>query len=224
MRRRHRYVTVISDGETGRLLAMVPHRSAAALSGFLAEQGHRWCRHVEVVVSDGSVAYQTAINTHLGHSIHVLDRLHVARWFAVGLIQLRRQLQRRPDDQHPPTYDPELFRARFTLLRRVEHLHDGQAVQRTRQFERVRLVPDSRLDPAGELQGVGPQAGDAGHEDLEVPAGLEHERLVRHSRDHVGQCLGREIGVEVRVDEPVGLQVGDRPAVALAECCHAAAL
>jgi len=135
MRRRHRYVTVLSDGETGRLLGMVPHRSAAALSGFLAEQGPRWCKGVQVVVSDGSVAYQTAINTHLGHAIHVLDRFHVARWFAVGLIQLRRQLQRRPDDEHPPTYDPELFRARFTLLRRVEHLQDGQAAQLTRLFD-----------------------------------------------------------------------------------------
>ncbi|WP_208029265.1 transposase family protein [Rhabdothermincola sediminis] len=36
MRRRHRYVTVLQNGETGEVLAMVAHRNEAALSGFLA--------------------------------------------------------------------------------------------------------------------------------------------------------------------------------------------
>ena len=54
MRKRHRYVTVIVNGDTGRTLAMVPHRSSAALYAFLMQQGHRWCKGVKVVVSDGS--------------------------------------------------------------------------------------------------------------------------------------------------------------------------
>ena len=35
MRKRHRYVTVIVNGDTGRTLAMVEHRNSAALSAFL---------------------------------------------------------------------------------------------------------------------------------------------------------------------------------------------
>ncbi len=54
MRKRHRYVTVIQNGDTGQILAMVAPRNAAALSGFFIEQGPRWCRGVLVVVSDGS--------------------------------------------------------------------------------------------------------------------------------------------------------------------------
>ncbi len=34
MRKRHRYVTVILNGDTGRALAMVEHRSSAALTAF----------------------------------------------------------------------------------------------------------------------------------------------------------------------------------------------
>ena len=34
MRKRHRYVTVLQDGETGQILAMVEHRNAEALKGF----------------------------------------------------------------------------------------------------------------------------------------------------------------------------------------------
>ena len=62
MRKRHRYVTVIVNGDTGKTLAMVQHRNAAALSTFLMQQGHRWCKGVKVVVSDGSKAYKSAID------------------------------------------------------------------------------------------------------------------------------------------------------------------
>jgi hypothetical protein len=48
LRRRHRDVTVLLNGETGEVLGMVRHRNALALSGFLVEQGQRWCRRVEV--------------------------------------------------------------------------------------------------------------------------------------------------------------------------------
>ena len=85
IRKRHRYVTVLVNGDTGEVLAMVPHRNAQALSGFLAAQGHRWCKGVKVVVSDGSKAYKAAIDARLGHARHVLDRFHVIRWFQAGL-------------------------------------------------------------------------------------------------------------------------------------------
>jgi transposase len=54
LRRGHRYVTVVSNAETGEVLGVVKHRDFRALSTFLASQGQRWCRRVEVVVTDGS--------------------------------------------------------------------------------------------------------------------------------------------------------------------------
>ncbi len=123
MRRRHRYVTVLQNGETGEVLAMVAYRNAAALSGFLIEQGPRWCRGVQVVVSDGSKSYKAAIEVHLAGATHVLDRFHVVRWFAAGLTLVRRNAQRRQPPGVKPAFDPELFRARFALLRRSE---DGE--------------------------------------------------------------------------------------------------
>jgi transposase len=124
MRKRHRYVTVIQNGDTGQILAMVEHRNAAALSGFFIEQGPRWCRGVQVVVSDGSKSYKAAIDTHLGHTRHVLDRFHVVGWFARGLTLVRRDLQRRQPAGVKPAFDPDIFRARFALLRRADSLDD----------------------------------------------------------------------------------------------------
>lgn len=144
LRRGHRYVTVIQDGDSGAVLGMVKHRDAQALSAFLAEQGRRWCRRVEVVVSDGSTSYKAAVERHLGHATHVLDRFHVVRWFAVGLIEVRRRIQRRePRGKVTPAFVPEVFRARFVLLARADHL-DGP---RRERLERL-LADHPELDAA----------------------------------------------------------------------------
>lgn len=126
MRRRHRYVTVIVNGDNGELLDMVPHRSTEALSRFFASQGHKWCRGIKVVVTDGSVAYKAAVDRHVGHAAHVLDRFHVIGWFAAGLTAVRRDVQRRQPAGATPAFDPDVFRARFLLLRRPDRLTDTQ--------------------------------------------------------------------------------------------------
>ncbi len=135
MRKRHRYVTVIQDGDTGQILAMVQHRNAAALSGFLIEQGPKWCRGVKVVVSDGSKSYKTAIDQHLGSARHVLDRFHVIRWFTDALTLVRRELQRREPAGVKPAFDPELFRARFLLLKRGDTLDDREQARLDALFD-----------------------------------------------------------------------------------------
>ena len=53
IRRRHRYVTVVACGDSGKVLAMIPGRTKGSLSRFFRDQGAWWCRQVEIVVSDG---------------------------------------------------------------------------------------------------------------------------------------------------------------------------
>ena len=134
MRKRHRYVTVILNGDTGQILAMVKHRNAQALKGFFIEEGPKWCRGVRVVVSDGSKSYKTAIDAHLGGARHVLDRFHVVRWFAEGLTLVRRDLQRREPAGVKPAFDPDVFRARFLLLRRGDTLSDDDQARLNQLF------------------------------------------------------------------------------------------
>ena len=42
IRRRHRYVTVVACGETGKVLAMIPGRTKGSLSRFFRDQGPQW--------------------------------------------------------------------------------------------------------------------------------------------------------------------------------------
>ena len=59
---------------------------------------------------------------------HVLDRFHVIRWFCAALTAVRRDIQRREPKGVKPAFDPEVFRARFLLLRRGDALTGaGQA-------------------------------------------------------------------------------------------------
>ncbi len=114
---------------------MIPGRTKASLTRFFRDQGAWWCRQVEIVVSDGSRSYQAAISQYLPDALHVLDRFHVARWFTEGLTLVRREIQRRPPEQRPPTYEPDLFRARFTLLHLADHLNDAHQVHLDRLFD-----------------------------------------------------------------------------------------
>lgn len=122
LRRGHRYVTVIINGDTGETLGIVAHRNTAALSGFLVSQGHRWLKGVKVVVSDGSGSYRASIRQHLGHATHVLDRFHVARWFAAGMIEVRRRIQRIGSHGTRPAFEPEVFHSRYLQLTRFDQL------------------------------------------------------------------------------------------------------
>ena len=108
LRRRHRYVTVISNGDTGEILGVVKHRDSKALSSFFVSQGQRWCNGVKVVVTDGSLAYRSSIRKHLGGASHVVDHFHVVRWFAAGLIEVRRRVQRVGEPGESPAFSPVL--------------------------------------------------------------------------------------------------------------------
>ena len=57
IRHRHRYVTVVACGDTGKVLAMIPGRTKTSLARFFRDQGAWWCRQVETVVPDGSRPY-----------------------------------------------------------------------------------------------------------------------------------------------------------------------
>ena len=162
IRRRHRYVTVVACGDTKQVLAMIPGRTKGSLSRFFREQGPRWCRGVEIVVSDGSRSYQAAISEYLPDARHVLDRFHVVRWFTEGLTLVRRELQRRDPDHRPPAFEPDLFRARFTLLRRADRLteaHQAHLDQLFDAYPRLRTAWDAlqqlyQLYEADDLEGA----------------------------------------------------------------------
>ena len=97
-------------------------------------QPHKWRRGVKVVVTDGSRAYKASVDACLPHARHVLDRFHVIRWFCAGLTAVRRDIQRRPEGSKP-AFDPEVFKARFALLRRGDTLTNADRARLDALFD-----------------------------------------------------------------------------------------
>ena len=50
-------------------------------------------------------------------------------------VSVRREIRCREPERRPPTFEPDLFRARFTLLRRADHLTEGHQAHLDRLFE-----------------------------------------------------------------------------------------
>ena len=91
-------------------------------------------------------SYKSAIDAHLGHARHVLDRFHVIRWFAAGLTQVRRDVQRRQPEGVRPVFEPEVFRARFALLRRGDTLTEADRARLEGLFD---APPPAQIGLAG---------------------------------------------------------------------------
>ena len=140
------------------------------------------------VVTDGSRPYRAAIQSYLPGSRHVLDRFHAARWFTQGLTLVRRELQRRQPPGVKPAYEPDLFRARFCLLKRNDHLTPADQRRLQRLFAahpRLKVAWDALqelygLYEANDLQGA-----------LESPRPFRgplqhrsHSRVPRHRGHH----------------------------------------
>jgi transposase len=79
LRRGHRYVTLLLNGETGSVLAIVRHRDARAWPASSSSRAGSGVAGLEVVVTDGSESYTAAIGWHVPRATHILDRFHVVR-------------------------------------------------------------------------------------------------------------------------------------------------
>jgi transposase len=110
----HKYLTVVMDLHTGRVIFVGDGRGAEALDPF-------WKRlkksraHIIAVCSDMSAAYTMAIRSHLPEAIHVFDRFHVIKLFNEKLSTLRRRLQSETKDKEAKE---ALKGIRFDLLKR----------------------------------------------------------------------------------------------------------
>ena len=127
------FSTIVSDVETGAVVAVLPGRSDRVLDRFLARQSRSWRHGVKVVVTDMASCYRGAIARRLPNAAHVVDRFHVVRNVMGVVVQARRAAQR---SERGEPHDPEVFRARFLLLRRMDRLSTEQVAELVALFDR----------------------------------------------------------------------------------------
>ena len=130
----HRYMTVVLNWETGRVLFVGDGKGAEALAPFWALLGRRG-RRIQAVAIDLSPAYIEAVSLHLPEATIVFDHFHVVKLFNEKLSALRREVQ---NEAETALQKRVLKGTRWLLLKNPENL-DSKRNERQRLDEALRL-------------------------------------------------------------------------------------
>jgi transposase len=89
----HRYLTIVMDLESGRVVHVGRGKGGDALQEFWTRLRHSRAK-IEAVAIDMSPAYIDAVMTHLPTATLVFDRFHVIKLYNDKLSELRRAMHR----------------------------------------------------------------------------------------------------------------------------------
>lgn len=145
-RRHHKYVTIVTDHDTGKIVWAKEGKNTATLDAFFAQLGAERCAQLQTVTLDMSQAYISSVETHAPQAQIVFDRFHVQRLAQDALDQVRRSVVAAHTD---PEQRRALKKTRFVLQKNPENLSSVERrklaeIQRTNQpLYRAYLLKDS---------------------------------------------------------------------------------
>jgi len=130
--RKKKYLTLVIDQETGRIVWVGRGRAGEALHGFwrrLKVSGAK----IEAVAMDLSQAYASTVARHLPNALIVFDRFHVMKLMNEHLDDLRRQLVREAETEDAKV---AIRGTRWLLLYRRDPLPQNKARELPQALER----------------------------------------------------------------------------------------
>jgi len=121
-RKGHRYLTVVVDHDTGRLVWAAPGHDEATLGRFFDALGEHRSGQLSLVSADAADWIANAVATRCPQAVLCLDPFHVVRWATDALDEVRRQTWNAARRSGQPALARELKGARFALWKNPEHL------------------------------------------------------------------------------------------------------
>jgi transposase len=94
-RKGHRYLTLVSNHDTGRIVWAQEGKSAETFAAFFKDLGPERCKAIRLVSMDMSEAYIQTARHYVPHAQIVFDRFHVQRLVSDAVDQTRREEWRR---------------------------------------------------------------------------------------------------------------------------------
>lgn len=91
-RKGHRYLTIVVDHDTGRLLFASPGKGAATLQRFFDELGPEGCARIQLISVDGGAPFNQVARERCPGATVCLDPFHVVQWATAALDAVRRQV------------------------------------------------------------------------------------------------------------------------------------
>jgi len=192
-RKRHRYLTVVTDHDARRVIWVAEGKSSEVLKSFFQLIGCEACERIEIVTMDMSAAYRKAVLETLPNATIVFDHFHIAKLANEALNEVRRELVRNAEDKEQKK---AIKGTMWPLLHRTENASEKhmQVIDRLRPSEplgRAYLMKESLLDT---LRGVHGNAGDAIKRWMGWAARSRLKpfvKLGRTIRDHLDGVLAR---------------------------------
>ncbi|WP_249011695.1 ISL3 family transposase [Conexibacter sp. DBS9H8] len=125
-RRGQRYLTVVVDHHTGRLVWAAPGRDRATVLVFFATLGEERCKEIESVSCDMAGWISSAVAEAVPQAERCVDPFHVVQLASDALDEVRRELWREARREKNLTLAKDLKGARFCVWKNPENLTDKQ--------------------------------------------------------------------------------------------------
>jgi transposase len=91
-RKGQRYLTVVVDHDTGRLLWAAPGRDRKTVEQFLDLLGQERCEQIELVSCDMAESIASAVDERCPNAIRCVDPFHVIKLATDALDEIRREV------------------------------------------------------------------------------------------------------------------------------------
>jgi transposase len=139
-KRGHRYLTVVVDHDSGRLVWAAPGRDEATLNQFFELLGPERCSQIRQVSADAADWIAAAVRSYCPNAQQAADPFHIVKWASEALDEVRRHawnaarqahqlpVHRRARQNHQHRAHP-IKRARYALWKNPENLTGRQAEQ-----------------------------------------------------------------------------------------------
>ncbi len=125
-RRGQRYITVVVDHESGRLVWAAEGRSEATLERFFEALGEERSAAIELVSADGAEWIERVVRRRCPGATLCLDPFHVVSWATEALDAVRREVWNAARRHGETTLAQDLKGARFALWKNPEDLTERQ--------------------------------------------------------------------------------------------------
>jgi transposase len=121
-RKGHKYVTVVVDHDTGRLVWMAPGRDKETLNKFFDALGAERSALLELVSADGAEWIEDVVRERAPQATRCLDPFHVVQWATKALDEVRREKWNELREAGADGHAKELKNARWALWKNPENL------------------------------------------------------------------------------------------------------
>jgi transposase len=128
-RKGHRYLTVIVDHDSGRLVWAAEGHSGATLERFFEELGEARSGAIELVSADGAAWIERIVAQRCPEAVLCTDPFHVVGWATWALDVVRREVWNAARRAGETALAKDLKGARYALWKNPEHLTERQGTK-----------------------------------------------------------------------------------------------